>query len=352
VIDALLTGSLRAVMAAPAPVKRALAGPAAVERGTELDLNTQLLLRAERLLALLTGADVTRSLPAARRALVGASRIAAGPPVAMPVRALTLAGANGPLACRLYTPAQSGAGLLVYFHGGGWIEGNLDTHDAACRTLAQAAGTRIVAVDYRLAPEHPYPAAIDDALAAYRDVVARCNELAVSAEDIAVGGDSAGANIAAVTCMRVRAAMQGPAPAAQLLIYPVTDIANMHDSRRRLGHGLYLTEQFMSTAQALYLGPSANPANPEISPLLAEDLTGLPPAIVVTAGFDPLRDEGEAFAQRLAEAGVPVTERHYPAYVHGFINHLITCSPAVQEIGRTLADVLAQRRAPGLTDRA
>jgi acetyl esterase len=218
--------------------------------------------------------------------------------------------------------------------------------------LAQAAQTRFLAVNYRLAPEHPYPAALDDAVAAYRDVVARSSELAVDSGDIAVGGDSAGANIAAVTCMRLRASRQDPTPATQLLVYPVTDLTEAHDSRRRLGRGLYLTEEFIYTAQALYLGPGTDPANPEVSPLLANDLTGLPPAIVVTAGFDPLRDEGEAFAERLADAGVPVTERHYPAYVHGFLNHLVTCAPAVQEIGRTLADVLARRRAARLADEA
>jgi acetyl esterase len=182
---------------------------------------------------------------------------------------------------------------LVYLHGGGWVVGDLDSHDAPCRMLARSAGVRVVAVGYRLAPEHRFPAAADDALAALRDVHARAGELGIDPERIAIGGDSAGGNIATVAACRA-AGDGGPAPAFQLLIYPVTDNSRQDRASYELfGEGFFLTRGHMAWYRAHYFGAdeATLAKGPDASPLLADDLAGVAPAHIVTAGFDPLRDE-------------------------------------------------------------
>jgi acetyl esterase len=231
----------------------------------------------------------------------------------------TVAGAAGPLAARLYVPrgVQTPGPLLVYYHGGGWVEGSAATHDPSCRLLAHLAGVRILSVDYRLAPEHPFPAAADDALAAYRDARARAAELGADPARIAVGGDSAGGHLAAVTALALRG--EPDAPAFQLLIYPGLDMTRKRPSRLRFGTGFVLTEESMTWYEDQYAPDRERRADPRVSPLRAPDLAGVAPAHVATALADPLRDEGEEYAARLGRAGVPVALYRHPQ-VHGFFN--------------------------------
>jgi acetyl esterase len=229
------------------------------------------------------------------------------------------------IAARLYVPygaPQSGP-LLVYFHGGGWVQGSLASHDRACRLLASMSGVRIVSVEYRLAPEHPFPAAAEDALAAYAAVAERHAELGGDPARLALGGDSAGGNLAAVTAQASCAEPGLPRPAFQLLIYPALDMSRRTDSRRLFGERFLLTEQSMSWYEEQYVPDPARRSDPRVSPLLAEDLGGVPPAYIATCLADPLRDEGEAYARRLHAAGVPVALQRHPL-VHGFFNQTVT----------------------------
>jgi acetyl esterase len=230
-------------------------------------------------------------------------------------------GPAGDVPLRLYASEHGGLRpALVYFHGGGFVFGNLDTHDAVCRALAKESGAVVIAVDYRLAPEHKFPAAVDDSYAATVWVAANAQRLGINAQRIAVGGDSAGGNLATVVAMRCRDA-GGPALAAQVLIYPVTDVSSFETgSHRELGEGYFLTRAGMEWFTGHYLASADQKRHPEASPLLAPNLSGLPPALVITAEFDPLRDEGEAYAQRLQQAGVAVTVSRYPGMIHGFVS--------------------------------
>jgi acetyl esterase len=230
--------------------------------------------------------------------------------------------ANASVALRSYRPAgapkQDKLPALVYFHGGGWTIGDLDTHDVLCRQLANGARCAVFSVDYRLAPEYPFPAAVDDCIAATRYVSANAEALRVDAARIAVGGDSAGGNLATVVALEARDA-GGPALAFQLLIYPATDQRGAFPSHERNGQGYLLTQESMDFFRACYLPRTEDWPDWRASPLLAKDLSGLPPAFVLTAGFDPLVDEGRAYAERLEREGVPVTYRQYDDMVHGFV---------------------------------
>ena len=228
---------------------------------------------------------------------------------------------DGDLPVRVYASEAGGVRpALVYFHGGGWVFGNLETHDAVCRALAKESGAVVISVDYRLSPEHKFPAAVDDAQAATRWVAANAESLGIDARRIAVGGDSAGGNLAIVVAMRCRDA-GGPALAAQVLLYPVTDLSSFDTaSHRELGEGYFLSGAAMDWFSGHYLASADHKRHPEVSPLLAPDVSGLPPALVVTAEFDPLRDEGEAYAERLKKAGVPITVSRYPGMIHGFVS--------------------------------
>jgi acetyl esterase len=238
--------------------------------------------------------------------------------------------APGPVALRAYRPAGStpdeALPALVYFHGGGWVIGDLDTHDVLCRQLAYGARCAVYSVDYRMGPEHPFPAAVEDCIAATKFVASRH-------ERIAVGGDSAGGNLAAVVALHARDA-GGPAVGFQLLIYPATDQRLQHPSIRRNGEGYLLTKRAMEYFQSLYLPRKEDLADWRASPLLAKSLAGLPPAYLITAGYDPLVDEGRDYAERLAREGVEVAYREYPDMVHGFIlfgGVLDTANAAVAE---------------------
>ena len=219
------------------------------------------------------------------------------------------------LAVRAYRPVPGEVlPALVYFHGGGWTIGDLDTHDVLCRQLANGARCAVFSVDYRLAPESPFPAAVEDCLAATRFVVSNAAKLKVNASQVAVGGDSAGGNLAAVVTLHRELPL-----AFQLLIYPATDQRCDTDSHRRNGEGYLLTREGIEFFRGCYLPEKKHWADWRASPLLAASHAGLPPAFVITAGYDPLRDEGREYAERLAQAGVEVAYREYSDMVHGFL---------------------------------
>ena len=232
---------------------------------------------------------------------------------------------GGTIPIRHYRPLGSESAemlpALVYFHGGGWTLGDLETHDTFCREIANGAMCAVIAVDYRMGPEEPFPAAVDDCLAATRWVLAEAVALGVDASRVAIGGDSAGGNLAAVVALMMRDAPTPEVPGLcfQLLIYPITDLSLDSPSHVELAEGYMLTRANMLWYRANYLPDARNYANWRASPLMALDLSGLPPALVITAGFDPLRDEGKAYADALARASVPVVYTCYPGTIHGFI---------------------------------
>ena len=235
----------------------------------------------------------------------------------VPTEDRSVPGPGGPIPVRVYRPTAEGPlPVVVYFHGGGFVIGDLDTHDASCHRLAAGVPAVVVSVDYRLAPEHRFPAAVEDCDAATRWVSAHAAELGADPGRLAVAGDSAGGNLAAVVARHARDA-GGPPIAFQLLIYPGVDFTGSFPSHVENGEGYLLDTDTMQFFLGNYLG-DADPRDPDASPYFAEDLSGLPPAFVLTAGFDPLRDEGEAYAARMQEAGVPVATSRYDGMIHGF----------------------------------
>jgi acetyl esterase len=242
--------------------------------------------------------------------------LAPKPPPVADVRLLVF---DDALAVRAYRPVLAETlPALVFFHGGGWTIGDLDTHDVLCRQLAVGARCAVFSVDYRLAPEHPFPAAVEDCYRATRYVFCHAEELDIDAGRIAVGGDSAGANLAAVVALMARDE-GGPPLACQLLIYPATDQRCQMPSHERNGQGYLLTTEGIRYFRASYLPDAKDRIDWRASPLLAASHARLPPAFLLTAGYDPLVDEGAAYARRLAAAGVNVAHREYPDMVHGFI---------------------------------
>ena len=243
------------------------------------------------------------------------------PPAVAEVQELSADGPHGSIPLRLYRPMgahTSALPVLVYYHGGGWVIGDLDTHDTLCRELANAAGCAVVAVDYRMGPEHRFPAAIDDAVAALRWVHTQAPALGLDGTRSALGGDSAGGNLAAVVALAARDA--GDLPVAfQLLIYPATDMRRGSPSHTTNGQGYLLTKDTLDYFHDLYITDAAHDLDWRASPLLHTDLSGLPPALVLTAGFDPLRDEGMAYAARLTEAGNRASYVCFERQIHGFI---------------------------------
>lgn len=305
----------------PRPLRQAIAGSKVRLDGQQLALDAQLLLRLQQLQGyqLVTG-DVAQD----RRALDGGRELVGGKAIEpVGTREVSIPRDSGTLDCTLYTPAGLAApsGLLVFYHGGGWALGSLASHDNAARFLAQRAGVRVLSVDYRLAPEHPFPAAAEDALAAFDYARASAAEIGADPGRIAVGGDSAGGNLAAVVAQQTTR-REGPAPAFQLLFYPAVDATVRRRSRELFGQDFFLTDEGMTWFLDHYAPAGVNRADPRLSPLLATDLTGLPPAYIATAGFDPLRDEGEAYAQRLIDAGVPAALSRQADLIHGYINFL------------------------------
>lgn len=319
--------AVRGLLSLPRPLLRAIAGRPVIVGGQRLDPEAQVVLR---LLALTEqGPPDEMTVAEARAHLADDTRAFAGPKVELArVEEVTIAGPGGSLGGRLYVPHSRAAdssradgprSLLVYFHGGGFVVGDLNTHDNACRFLARQARTRVLAVDYRLAPEHPFPAGLEDAVAAFRFAVEHAAELGADANRIGVGGDSAGGNLAAGVARLVAGDGERP-PACQVLFYPWLDLAGKRASYRLFGDGFYLTEADLDWYKAHYVANEHDAQDPRCSPLLAEDLAGVAPAYIATAGFDPLRDDGEDYAARLRSAGVRVALRRHAGLVHGFVN--------------------------------
>ncbi|MGW3966256.1 alpha/beta hydrolase [Amycolatopsis sp. NPDC005003] len=303
----------------PTPVRRAVAGRTVRIDGQDLALDAQLLLRLQRI----ARAELVQGSVEQSRALLDAGRhLVSGKPIEpVSVREIAVPTPDGDLPATLYTPVglPEASPLLVFFHGGGWVIGTRASHDNAARFLAKHAGVRVLSIEYRLAPEFPFPAATEDALAAFEYAVAKAGDLGADPARIAVGGDSAGGNLAAVTAQQA-VRRGGPVPAFQLLIYPATDFARRYRSQDLFAENLFLTDVHMKWFEGHYVPEGTDLTDPRLSPLHAEDLSGLPPALVVTAGFDPLRDEGEAYAEKLREAGVEVALRRHEDLIHGFIN--------------------------------
>jgi acetyl esterase len=246
-------------------------------------------------------------------------------------------GAGGGIPVRIYRPEGSAPQpALVYFHGGGWVIGSIETHDGSCRELAKGSGCTVVSVDYRLAPEHRYPAAADDCYAALSWVAENAGDLKIDPERIAVGGDSAGGNLATVVSMMARD-RNGPLPRFQLLVYPITDADFESASYRENAEGYLLERATMQWFWDHYIPGKEKRSDAYAAPLRAPSLEGLPPALVITAEFDPLRDEGEAYAGRLKRAGVPTTLSRYDGMIHGFIAMSALVGGARDAVGEAVA---------------
>jgi acetyl esterase len=295
-------------------------------------------------LAALGAPPLNRMTPEEARADMRARTADLGEPEPVAaVENVMAAGPAGEIPVRLYTPSGRGPfPVVVYFHGGGWVIGDIDTHDALCRSLANAAGCQVANVGYRLAPEHKYPAAAEDSYAATRWIAENAAALGADGARIAVAGDSAGGNLAAAVALMARD-RGGPRLAFQLLVYPITDHSYDTPSYRENAEGYLLTRDIMVWFWDCYLASPEEGRQPYASPLQAPSLSGLPPAMVITAEYDPLRDEGEAYARRLDEAGVPVTLKRYGSIFHGFIlltRDLDQAREAVDEAGRALREAL------------
>lgn len=252
----------------------------------------------------------------------------------------SFAGPHGAVPVRIYRPRDADTlPVVLYFHGGGFVIGNLDTHDSTCRRMAQSADCVVISVDYRLAPEHPYPAAADDCYAALQWVADSAESLRVDSSRLVVAGDSAGGNLAAVVAQMARD-RNGPAVSFQLLIYPATDSNCDTDSMRENAEGYFLTRAAMRWFWGHYLSGAESSREPYNSPLSAESLANLPPAYVITAEFDPLRDEGEEYARRLADSGVSVRLRRYDGMIHGFV----TMAAMLPQGGEAIREIAASLR--------
>jgi len=254
-------------------------------------------------------------------------------------------GPAGTLVLRAYTPVAAGGPTLpaiVYFHGGGFVVGDLDTHDALCRTLANESGCRLFSVDYRLAPEFGFPAGIEDGFAALKWVEENASSLGIDPYDIAVAGDSAGGNIAAVMCLLAKANRNTPRIAFQVLFYPSIALTREF-ATRPFGQGYRLDDRAIQWFYSHYMQPGTDPLDERVSPIETKDASGLPPAYILTAGFDPLRDEAIAYAAKLKQAGVTVTHVEYPTMIHGFLtmqNWIPLAAQAIGAAGQAVKDAL------------
>lgn len=340
---------LRAAMGLPERVQRALLRrPVAID-GQVLAAETQMLLKLQELTRQ-PPLGVGMSVAEARPVTVTQAQMVAGHQSIGALRELTVDGAEGPLDARLYIPSSRlGADpvpTLMFIHGGGMALGDLDSHDGACRHLAERSGVQVLSIDYRLAPEHPYPAAVEDCFTAYQWLVKNADALNADPDRLAVGGDSAGGLLSVTTA--IQAAEAGLPMAFQLLIYPAVDFLNRSRSKELFGGGgFYLTNEGMDRLTGWYFPDDAAKAEPLGSPGCRTELpAGLAPAFIATAGFDPLRDEGEAYGELIRSHGIPVEVKRYPAMIHGFFNIVgpgRECRANAEDIADRLADALGGR---------
>jgi acetyl esterase len=334
--------TLRALPRIPDGVKRLMLGGRSITvDGNTLDTTLQLMLegrRATGIDGLAAHDDVIESR--ARLELLAAS-FKQDIPVAR-VTNLSITGPAGPIPARHYSPVAAGvAPLLVFYHGGGQVIGSLDTHDDLCRKICRDGAMHVLSVDYRLAPEHKAPAGADDAFAAFVWAGDHASDLGADADRVAIGGDSAGGNLAALVAQRAR--NEGPGlPALQLLFYPVTNYRDETRSQTLLAEGYFLTKHDLNWFRSRYLdGAQIDASDPRVSPLLADDLTGLPPALVLTGGFDPLRDEGQQYADAMSAAGVTVDHRQFGSLVHGFANFFPLGGGSATAVAETISALRA-----------
>jgi acetyl esterase len=259
------------------------------------------------------------------------------------VEDIRIPGPAGEIPARVYSSsaAKTPQPTVVYFHGGGWVQGDLETHNGLCARLARHAGVLVVAIDYRLAPENKFPAAVEDCFAAYRWIREKGRDLGADTTRVAVAGDSAGGNLSAVVS-QLTASSGAPVPACQVLIYPATDASLETDSHRELVDGHVIPRERIVWYMQQYLRTDADRSDVRFSPLRAPSLKGQPPAMIVTAGFDPLRDEGRAYGDRLREAGVDVVYREYPGQIHAFVS-LTKVIPQGMACTLEIADYLRRR---------
>lgn len=315
---------VRTMGALPESLKRRLAGKPIRIDGQELHVDAQLGMR----LLNLTASKTFESLPLEQgRAQIEDEAWIFGEQIPVEtVEDILIEGPAGAIPGRLYRPAGivGPSAALVYFHGGGWVLGGLSSGDSVSRFLAVRASLTVISVDYRLAPENPFPAGVEDAIHAFNHVVANAVELNIDPTAIGIGGESAGGNLAAVVALETASAavadQSAPVPAFQLLFMPVTDLSTKHRSYELFSDGFFLTEAQMDWYKNHYLTDPSRALDPRVSPLLAEDVSKVAPAYIAVAGFDVLRDEGEAYAAKMADAGVDVTLRRYGDLIHGMIN--------------------------------
>ena len=308
--------------------------------------------RAQRFLDLLQvsrpAAIEGASIEQRRSGLAELMKFAGPAPTVMAVADRTVPGPGGPIPVRIYTGCGTGAGLtpgLIYFHGGGLVAGSVQTHDPIARALANAGSCRVISVDYRLAPEHRFPAALADATAATSYIAARASAFGIDPERLGICGDSAGGTLAAATCQALTLA-GGAKLALQLLICPILDYSRSSASRQELARGFMLDEATLAHDLSHYLPAAADPADPRVSPLCAADLAGLPRTIMHTAEYDPLRDEGQAYADRLAREDALLSYTCHPGMIHLFyaLGSVIPYAhTAFQHIGGGIRDALSVR---------
>ncbi|MEO3757222.1 alpha/beta hydrolase [Mycobacterium sp. B14F4] len=339
VVNAAAGVTLRALPYIPRGVKRLLLGGRSVTiDGNTLDTTLHLMLTGQRM-AGISGLVNSDDVATARGQL---EALAAGFRKHIPVAAvsnLSIPGPAGAIRARHYRPVEGHGPLLVFYHGGGQVIGSIDTHDDLCREICKRGGMHVLSVDYRLAPEHPAPAGTDDAYAAFRWAHDHAAELGADPDRVAVGGDSAGGNQATLVAHRARG--DGPRPALQFLLYPVTNYRDETRSQTLFAHGYFLTRDDLDWFRVRYLSGGIGADNPRVSPLLADDLSGLAPALVITAGFDPLRDEGRQYADAMRAAGVSVDHREFGSLIHGFANFF----PCGGDSTTAMADVISALRA-------
>lgn len=315
--DAAQKTILKLILSLPSPILRAMSGGGVVYRGGRtLDPRFQFFAHAAKKMPPMSSVSPAEAVAGSARGLAAVQG-----PLEPGVRteSLSIEGPNGPIPCRAYRPESqdSAAPLIVYAHMGGGVIGDLETCHAFCSILARIARTPVISVDYRLAPDHKFPAGLEDVLAAYRWARENTGRFGAAPLPPAIGGDSMGGNFAAIIAQEMKRKGE-PQPAVQILIYPAVDVASETPSMTTYADAYPLTKATMEWFMGHYMSADADPADPRLSPDKTEDLSGLAPAVVATAGFDPLVDQGEAYAKRLQAAGVPVLYRCYDSLAHGF----------------------------------